>query len=121
VLPVGDAFGRPYGNVTVSVSNFLSHPRTVYKGNTAEGLAQILQQKYVAMFQNSGWEAFYNQRRTGVPVFAEGVGTNAAGRIPKRWRYPAEERNNNPANTDQAIQRQYGGSDDLYGLMWLLK
>jgi hypothetical protein len=121
VLPVGDAFGRPYGNVTVSVSNFLSHARTVYKGNTAEGLTQILQQKYVAMFQNSGWEAFYNQRRTGVPVFAEGVGTNAAGRIPKRWRYPAEERNNNPANTDQAIQRQYGGNDDLYGLMWLLK
>ena len=33
-------------------------------GNTAAGLTQILTQKYVAFFQNSGLEAFYNQRRT---------------------------------------------------------
>jgi Starch-binding associating with outer membrane len=121
VLPVGDAFGKPYGNVTVSVTNFLADAGVVYKGNNADGLKQILQQKYVSMFQNSGWEPFYNQRRTGVPTFTEGVGTNATGKIPKRWRYPSEEANNNPTNTKEALTRQFGGQDDLYGIIWSVK
>jgi Starch-binding associating with outer membrane len=121
VLPVGDAFGKPAGSVTASVTNFLADPGVVYKGNNADGLKQIWQQKYVAMFQNSGWEPFYNQRRTGVPTFTEGVGTNATGKIPKRWRYPVEELNNNPVNTKDALTRQFGGTDDLYGTLWSVK
>jgi hypothetical protein len=121
VLPIGDAFGKSYGSVTVSVSDFLNHPDVVYKGNNPDGLTQILKQKYVAMFQNSGWEPFYNQRRTGVPVFSEGPGINASQKIPKRWKYPSDETKNNPENATEAIQRQFGGEDDLNGLIWMIK
>ncbi|MFM9839797.1 MAG: SusD/RagB family nutrient-binding outer membrane lipoprotein [Cyclobacteriaceae bacterium] len=121
VLPVGDAFGKPYGNVTVSVTNFLNDVGVVYAGDNVTGLTQILQQKFVALFQSSGWEPFYNQRRTGIPTYSEGVGTNGSSKIPKRWTYPADERNNNPVNANDAIQRQFGGTDDLNALMWLLK
>lgn len=121
ILPIGDAFGKPYGNVTVSVADFLNHPEVVYKGDTPDGLEQILQQKYVSMFQNSGWEPFYNQRRTGIPSFSEGPGINASQKIPKRWKYPSDETKNNPENAEEAIQRQFGGEDDLNGLIWSIR
>lgn len=121
VLPVGDAFGKPYGNVTISVSNFLNHPDVLYKGDNGDGLTQILKQKYVSMFQNSGWEPFYNQRRTGIPIFSEGPGINAAQKIPKRWKYPSDETKHNPNNAAEAIQRQFGGEDDLNALIWMVK
>lgn len=118
-ITVGDVNGVPYGDVIIDVENFLEN--IVYKGNNAEGLVQILEQKYVAFWQNSGWEPFYQFRRTGVPQFREGEGTNAQRRIPRRWQYPVRELDNNRENTTQAIQRQFGGSDDVFAEMWLLK
>ncbi|HUP10940.1 MAG TPA: SusD/RagB family nutrient-binding outer membrane lipoprotein [Niastella sp.] len=91
-----------------------------YKTGT-EGLQQILLQKYLAFFQNSGWEAYFNQRRTGVPVFLTGTGTGNGGRIPKRFQYPASEQVNNTVNWKDAIERQFGGTDDINGVMWLIK
>ena len=94
-----------------------------YKGNNADGLKQILEQKYVAFFQNSGWEAFYNWRRTGYPstFVTTGAGINAHGQIPIRWQYPVDEVIYNKENASDALQRQYGGTDDIYASMWLLK
>jgi len=121
VLSIGDAFGKPFGNVTVSTTDFLAGTGVVYKGNNTDGLNQILEQKYVSMFQNSGWEPFYNQRRTGIPMFSQGVGTNSAGKIPKRWAYPNDEKNNNSVNANEAIQRQFNGNDDLNAMIWMVK
>lgn len=118
-ITVGDVNGAPYGDVSVNVSRFLEN--VTYKGNNAEGLEQILEQKYVGFWQNSGWEAFYQFRRTGVPRFREGEGTNSQGRIPRRWQYPVREVDNNRENAMQAIQRQFGGTDDIFAEMWLLK
>ena len=120
-LTVGDVAGVTLGTVTVNVKDYLAQAEVTYKGDNAQGLKQILEQKYVAFFQNSGWEAFYNQRRTGVPVFLEGTGTNASGKIPRRWLYPADQKNFNADNATKAIQSQYAGHDDLYAEMWLLK
>lgn len=58
-----------------------------YQGNNAQGLTQILTQKYLAFFENSGWEAYINWRRTGVPTFSVGAGTGNSGIIPKRFKY----------------------------------
>ncbi len=102
------------------VAAYLAQPEVAYAGDNADGLEQILLQKYLAFFQNSGWEAFYNQRRTGVPAFHIGPGTGNGDRIPKRFQYPASERNTNTVNYDEAVSRQFG-DDDINAEMWLLK
>ncbi|WP_413669748.1 SusD/RagB family nutrient-binding outer membrane lipoprotein [Mucilaginibacter sp. Mucisp86] len=87
----------------------------------ATGLTQILQQKYLAMFRHSGLEAYFNYRRTGVPTFTTGPGTGNSSRIPKRFEYPQSERTVNATNYNAALTAQFGGSDDINGVMWLLK
>jgi hypothetical protein len=123
VIPIGDNKGHSLGSVTASVSTFLANSNVVYAGNNATGLNQILTQKYVAFWQNSGWEAFYNQRRTGVPAFTQGgtgIGT-PTNAIPLRWQYPTDEQVENTANWQKAITSQYGGTDDITQPMWLIK
>ncbi len=93
---------------------FLSHC-----GST--GFDQILLQKYLAMFQNSGWEAYFNYRRTGVPAFKGGTGVGNNGNIPKRWGYPNSEQNQNGGNWKTAVSNQGFTADDINGVMWLLK
>lgn len=107
--------------VKVSMNDYLAQSSVKYAGNNATGLNQILTQKYIAFFQNSGLEAFYNQRRTGVPTFLTGTGTGNSARIPKRWQYPSNERVTNKTNLDAALSAQYGGKDDINETMWLLK
>ena len=107
--------------VTVSFADYYAQAAVKYAGNTADGQKQILTQKYLAFAQNSGMEAFYNQRRTGVPTFMVGPGTGNSQRIPLRWQYPATERSYNTANNNAAVTSQYGGNDDINAQMWLLK
>jgi hypothetical protein len=123
VLPIGDVSGKALGTVTVSRSTFLANAGVAYKGDNASGLEQILNQKYVAFFQNSGYEAFYNWRRTGYPrtFVTTGGGLNAAGRIPRRWQYPVDEQTYNPDNYQAALKSQFGGVDDLNQDTWLTK
>lgn len=122
-IRVSDAGGSPTAtvNVTADVKKFLQN--VTYKGNNADGLKQILEQKYVSFFQNSGWEAFYNWRRTGFPssFVTSGVGLNAQGKIPMRWQYPVDETTYNATNAKAAIQSQFSGNDDIFSMMWLLK
>jgi len=100
--------------------SYYVQPAVEYKGNTAAGLTQILTQKYFAFFQNSGWEAYFNWRRTGVPTFSTGVGTGNNGVIPKRFQYPTSERTTNTANYEAAVTSQFG-TDDINQAMWLIK
>jgi hypothetical protein len=102
------------------INRFLSSPNVVYKGDNPDGLRQILEQKYVAFFQNSGYQAFFDQRRTGIPEFHVGPG-NDNGKIPLRWMYPEDELLMNKENLETALQRQFGGSDDINDQMWLIR
>lgn len=73
-------------------------------------------------FNNSGWEPFYNIRRTGIPVLNIGDNmNNPSGKIPVRWRYPQTEYQTNEANVQEAIKRQFDGTDGVDNLMWLLQ
>jgi hypothetical protein len=119
-IPVGDITLNTYGTVTTSISNYLAQPSVSYVGNNAAGLNQILTQKYIAFWQNSNWEAFFNQRRTGVPTFLTGAGTGNGGKVPARWQYPIAEQAANTSNYNAAVQSQFG-TDDLNGVMWILK
>ena len=69
---------------------------------------------------NSGWEAFFEQRRTGIPTLSVGPGTFNT-RVPKRWLYPESEYNYNADNVAAAVQRQFHGDDDVNKLMWLIQ
>ncbi len=123
-ITVTDQDENALGNVTVSLATYLAQPSVKYAGVTSTGLTQILTQKYIAFFQNSGLEAFYNQRRTGVPTFLTGPGTGYGGstpRIPKRWLYPSAEKTTNATNLSAALQSQFGGTDTKDGDLWIVK
>ena len=105
------------------LNNYLAQPLVAYTANDALGLTRILTQKYLAFFQNSDLEAYYNYRRTGVPVFSEGPGTGAANnfKVPRRFQYPVNERKTNSTNYNAAIGSQFGGTDPLNMDLWILK
>ncbi|WP_290790803.1 SusD/RagB family nutrient-binding outer membrane lipoprotein [Flavihumibacter sp. UBA7668] len=85
-------------------------------------IEQIITQKYISMFMNTGWQPFYEQRRTGFPEFdVSGAGILNGGQIPKRWMYPNDEFTNNRVNVENAIKSQYPGGDDINGIMWILQ
>jgi hypothetical protein len=115
------AFTDSVVNVYWTWANYYAQPSVKYNGDNATGLAQILTQKYLAYFRNSGLEGYYQWRRTGVPTFSEGPGTGNSGIIPIRWQYPVSESSTNTANYSAAVQSQYGGQDNINAQMWLLK
>lgn len=116
----------PQGNeisytVDFPFAGYFSQPAVKYAGNNAQGLQQILLQKYLAYARNSGYQAYYQWRRTGVPVFSQGPGTGNGGVIPRRFQYPSNEKTSNTANYTTALQNQFGGQDDINKDIWLVK
>lgn len=105
-------------------ADFYAQPSVKYAGNNAAGLEQVINQKYLGFFMNSGMEAFYNWRRTGFPTnFAKGgPGTGNSGVIPRRWLYPNSERIYNETNYKASVQSQFGkASESINDELWLLK
>lgn len=120
-LRIGQSLGSwTASSFSFNFANYYAQPTVQYEVGAA-GLNKILIQKYIAFFQNSGWEAYYNFRRTGVPAFSGGVGIGNNGVVPVRWTYPASEQNINGANWKSSIDKQFAGSDDLNGQMWIIK
>ena len=125
-------FYRPGSTGTANISNYdtytinvdwaayYSQPGIKYTAD-ANGLKEILQQKYLALFRQSGLESYFNYLRTGVPVFTTGPGTGNGGRIASRFKYPGSERTSNAANYNAALQSQFAGVDDINGIMYILK
>jgi len=78
------------------------------------------------MFMNTGLQPFFENLRTGFPVFeVAGAGiinqVNGVNAVPKRWMYPIDEIGNNAVNVNNAIKSQYPGGDNINGVMWLLQ
>ena len=109
-------------DVETKWTSYYVQPLVKLNSTPAVALTQILTQKYLAFFQNSGWEAYNNYRRTGVPTFLTGSGTANSGRIAKRWQYPSSERTTNAENYKAALKSQFGAeTDDINADIWLLK
>jgi len=111
---------QPYP-YTFDFATYYAQPAIQLSATPATAINQIVLQKYIAMFENSGYEAFYNQRRVGVPTFEIGNGIGNNGILPKRWAYPVSEQKQNPANYSAALSAQQYSADDLNQTMWLLK
>ena len=112
-----------YNTYTVAYdwATYYNQPSVKYEGATATGLNQILTQKYLAFYQNSGWEAYYNWRRTGIPTFHTGPGTGNSQRVALRFQYPVAEKSINQTHVNAAIQSQFSGPDDINAKMWIIK
>jgi hypothetical protein len=109
--------------VNFNFDTYYAQPTVKYAGDNADGRKQVLTQKYIAFFNNSGWEAYYNHRRTGVPTFNVGGPGTGGGRttLPLRWQYPFNEPTTNTTNYTDAIQRQFSGQDNVDAALWILK
>jgi hypothetical protein len=117
-----DGSGNNEYTVNFAFSDYFNQPLVKYKGDNADGLNQILLQKYLGYARNSGLQAYYQWRRTGVPAFNTGAGTGNGGVIPKRYQYPSNERSVNQANYEAAVSSQFGGAgDDINQLLWIDK
>ncbi|MGQ1788181.1 SusD/RagB family nutrient-binding outer membrane lipoprotein [Saccharicrinis sp. GN24d3] len=109
-----------YGIEISVIDAYLAKNNITYKGNNTDGLNQILTQKYIAFFNNSGWQAFFDYRRTGIPTFDIGPANENGLRIPKRWKYPDNEVKYNSDELGIALDRQFQGADDINLMMWML-
>jgi hypothetical protein len=108
-------------NIDFDFEKYYAQDMVKYAGKTSKGQEQIVTQKYLAFFMNSGMEAYFNWRRTGFPKFYSGVGNGNSNRIAVRWQYPLSERATNEANYKAAIASQFGGKDDINDMVWMLK
>lgn len=107
-------------SVPFSYDAYFNQPLVKYKGNNSDGLAQILTEKYLGYARNSGLQAYFQWRRTGVPVFSTGAGVGTSG-IPRRFQYPTNETSTNGTNLAAALKSQFGGNDDISQDVWLVK
>ena len=108
-------------SISFDYTSYYAQPSIKYSADAATALTQILQQRYLALFRQSGLESYYTYRRTGVPAFTTGSGTGNSSRIALRFKYPSSEQSANTKNYNAALTAQYGGVDDINGTMWLLK
>ena len=115
-------------NMKMEAAYINAYPTTgavALTGSTENQIQQIITQKYLANFlQGSKYQSWFENRRTGYPVFVLNTATNLntpSGNFPLRWLYPSNELNYNSANLAAAVASQYAGSDDNNQMMWLLK
>jgi hypothetical protein len=107
-------------SIKVNFDTYYNQPSVKFTAGQT-GTNQILEQKYLALFRHSGLESYFTYRRTGVPNFTTGPGTGNSSRIAKRFQYPGPERTANAKNYQAALDAQFGGNDDINGVMWILK
>src|SRR5699024_4244083 len=102
-----------FGIDDTSASHYLNENSIKLQGGNE--IQQIIDEKQVALFFNSAYQIFLENRRTGFPILnTSGNGALNGGKIPKRWMYPNSETNNNNDHLLEALERQFGGVDDLY-------
>lgn len=103
---------RQWNNNSITgLATMMARPEIVY--DPVKALEQIATQRWVHLFMN-GYEAWAEWRRTGFPALT----TPGGKQVPTRQGYPVDEQFNNTDNWKEAVQRQFGGTDGLYGKVW---
>ncbi len=114
-MPLDDAY----------VNNYVDNLTNGLPSGQEAIIEEIITQKYLASFLQSEFATYYDYRRTGYPKWkinpASSLNSEAPNKIPVRWKYPSDEFNYNSENVDEAVERQFGGVDDINQLMWILK
>lgn len=107
------------------IQSYLNNNKIQLNGQFEHDLNLVMTQKYIADYMQYSYESWYDYRRTGYPVQPINPETsqNSTGKdkIPVRYRYDSREYNYNRENLEEALGRQFGGSDDINDVMWILK
>lgn len=108
-----------------NIASYLMNSKIRLTGDFEKDLEKIITQKYIHYYLQSPHEGYYDYRRTGYPILPINPETSrnvtAPDRIPVRYMYPMAEYNYNRENLEAALERQFGGSDDINDVMWILK
>ncbi|WP_373517020.1 SusD/RagB family nutrient-binding outer membrane lipoprotein [Pricia sp.] len=94
---------------------YLAQPAVAYTGSADEKLEKVALQKWIALFY-TGFEAWSDWRRTGIPAIVPGADAANGGNVPVRFQYPNEVKSTNEANYEAAVSRQ--GADGLNTKLW---
>lgn len=106
------------------IQNYPETPEVKFTTTMDGQLEQIITQKYISTYLQSPLSSFFENRRTGYPVFPINEETNEnvpSNLLPVRWMYPSDEVDYNKENLDEAVTRQFGGNDSNNGVMWILQ
>lgn len=101
-----------WGADTSGLAEFMMQPEIAF--NSATAIEQIATQRWVHLFMH-GYEGWAEYRRTGYPNNMVAPG---GAEVPNRQIYIETEQFNNTDNYNEAVQRQFGGSESLYGNLW---
>jgi len=96
-------------------AGYFTQPDVEYTGTQAEKLTKIGEQKWASLFYQ-GLEAWYDWKRTNIPVLTPAVSNQNNDQIPVRFIYPIIEQALNGTNRTVAVGRQ--GADDLNSRVW---
>ncbi len=103
---------RQWTGGTTGLSAYMVTSEVAYDPLAA--MEQIGMQRYVHLFMH-GYEAWAEWRRTGFP---DNLVTPLGRNVPGRLGYPDNEAFNNAQNYQDAISRQFGGSNSQNGKVW---
>jgi hypothetical protein len=103
---------RQWTGSNTGVAALMASPGITY--DPATSMKQIGMQRWVHLFMH-GYEAWAEWRRTGFP---DNLVKPGGREIPLRHSYPPNEVFNNAVNYQDAVQRQFSGTDGLYGKVW---
>ncbi|MCB0488353.1 MAG: SusD/RagB family nutrient-binding outer membrane lipoprotein [Cyclobacteriaceae bacterium] len=96
-------------------AGYYAQAEVAYTGTQQEKLVKIGEQKWASLYYQ-GLEAWFDWRRTNIPVLVPSVTNQNNNRIPVRFIYPIIEQALNGTNRATAVGRQ--GADDLNSRVW---
>ncbi len=96
-------------------SSYYSQTEVEYTGTQTDKLVKIGEQKWSSLYY-SGLEAWFDWRRTNIPVLVPAVSNQNDDKIPVRYIYPIIEQALNEQNRAEAVTRQ--GTDNLNTRVW---
>ncbi len=97
------------------LEDYLQQADVDYSGSTTEKLEKVALQKWIALFY-TGFEAWSDWRRTGMPEIVPGVDAANNRKVPVRFLYPNDVKSTNNANYQEAVNHM--GGDDLNTRLW---
>lgn len=98
------------------VDAYIAQTDVAYAGDDATLLGKIAIQKWIALFY-TGFEAWSDWRRTGMPEIIPGPDAQNNGKVPVRFQYPNSVKAYNEANY-QAASQNIGGDAISTRLWW---
>ncbi|HET7116641.1 MAG TPA: SusD/RagB family nutrient-binding outer membrane lipoprotein [Hanamia sp.] len=110
---------KRWGVSDADIATYLAQPGIALPGDMAGQLAQIADQKWLALFFVSA-ETYLDIRRTQLPnIFSNGY--LSTYQFPLRYRYPANESGQNLDAYNAGVSTLSPAVDDQYSKMWLLQ